>query len=215
MWGRKLYWVISFVSNVKGNDAKRKEYKWTIGYPLSLLSPLTLPCLVTICLGVLSIVLGVCLKWAILPPVVDSMVMSQLRWQNIVNISRNFVDSSSYSGWRRATRTRGRPGWRRPSLHTWSSTSSRYRSSPHPCPWCYITKIEFAKLFHRRVASWWSKEFSIKILFLWLRHNGEWQFAFPYNNFKFRIYLFRMPKLWGRALRSLTLRRLGLGHTER
>ena len=37
------------------------------------------PCLVTICLGVLSIVLGVCLKWAILPPVVDSMVMSQLR----------------------------------------------------------------------------------------------------------------------------------------
>ena len=45
----------------------------------SVLSPLTLSCLVTICLGVLSIVLGVCLKWAILPPVVDSMVMSQLR----------------------------------------------------------------------------------------------------------------------------------------
>ena len=44
----------------------------------SVLLSLT-PCLVTICLGVLSIVLGVCLKWAILPPVVDSMVMSQLR----------------------------------------------------------------------------------------------------------------------------------------
>ena len=171
MWGGKLYWVISFVSNVKVNDAKRKEYKWTTegwGHPFYHHWP---PCLVTICLGVLSIVLGVCLKWAILPPVVDSMVMSQLRWQNIVKISRNFVDSSSYTGWRRATLTRGRPGWRRPSRHTWSSTSSRYRSSPHPCPWCYITKIEFAKLFHRRVASWWSKEFSIKILFLWLRHN--------------------------------------------
>ena len=48
-------------------------------WELLSLSPLILPCLVTICLGVLSIVLGVCLKWAILPPVVDSMVMSQLR----------------------------------------------------------------------------------------------------------------------------------------
>ena len=47
-------------------------------YTESLLSPL-----VSGVAGVLAIVLGVCLKWAILPPVVDSMV----RWDNIQFIS--------------------------------------------------------------------------------------------------------------------------------
>ena len=34
---------------------------------------------VTLCLGIVFIVLGVCLKFAILPVVVDSMLMSQLK----------------------------------------------------------------------------------------------------------------------------------------
>ena len=113
----------------------------------SVMLPLTLPCLVTICLGVLSIVLGVCLKWAILPPVVDSMVMSQLRWQNIVNISSAALSTKPVSRLEESN-TDTWEAWVTPPVTPYMKFNFfEIQVQSSLCPWCYITKIEFAKLF--------------------------------------------------------------------
>ena len=97
------------------------------------------PVSVSVALGPFLIILGVCVKWAIFPPVVDSLVSQQdnvfqqsnvdnyfkdSHPQNFIVISTTRCTATLLSA--RTTRTHGRRGWSQQSNSpsSWSSPSS-------------------------------------------------------------------------------------------